>query len=154
MILTAMSVCSAGWENGGILHLSCERVLLTSALLPSTPPALVPTELQLTVPHLSYIDILPFPSMRNRIIAAMAIINEDDFRRDIAEQDLRCWGRSPWDSRGWELTEAFVDKWWFLMDESTVAGTNWWRRERGEPEIVWKGAMHGNGLPRTVEIVS
>lgn len=102
------------------------------------PPSLSPTPLQYSIAHLPLIDVLPFPSMRHRILQSEAILDLDDLRRDVLELGLKCWGRNPWNERGWELPKEFVEKWWFLIDERIVETTNFWRVERGEEALVWK----------------
>ena len=78
--------------------------------------------------------------MRDRIISAMAVIDEVDLRREfIFHGDVKCWGKTSWDPRGWELPPEFVDKWWLIIDEDIVEATNFWRRQRGEKALQWKG---------------
>jgi hypothetical protein len=142
---------AALWRNAYVLNISCAA---PSIFVPKPntklPPSLLQTALQTTVVHLPYIDVLPFPAMRSRIISALAIIDEDDLRRDLMDSGLRCWGRSPWDPRDWELQDEFTDKWWFLLDEEIVNLTNWWRSERGDDPLVWKGSKNP---PRIFELL-
>jgi hypothetical protein len=140
LILDAMPALAAFWANASLLQLNCKPILtISSTPSPSTPRSLAATSLQRAIPHLSYVDILPFPSMRDRILNAVSIIDEDDLCNDLVQEQIQCWSRFAWDSRGWELPASFVDKWWFLIDEEVVDSTNFWRRERGDPELVWRG---------------
>ncbi len=140
LMFHAMHVIAALWRNADTLRTSCAAMSVTT-LEPDVipPPSLSPTILQLTIPHLPLIDVLPFPFMRDRILQSQAIFDMDDFRRDILNQGVRCWGRNPWNERGWEFPKEFVEKWWFLLDQGMVDGTNFWRSEREEELLSWKG---------------
>lgn len=143
LMFHSMHVIPALWRNADALRLTCSSLsilVLDSTLTP--PPSLSPTSLQRSIPHLSLIDTLPFPSMRDKILQSQAILDLDDLRRDVLEMGLKCWGRNPWNERGWELSEEFLEKWWFLVDETIVDQTNFWRMERGEEVLVWKGSRN------------
>jgi len=55
---------------------------------------------------------------------------------DDLQSDVRVWGNSPWDEKGWEVGERFAVKWWFLMSEEVIAVANWWRGLRGERSLT------------------
>lgn len=108
----------------------------------SLPLSLRPTHLQLTVSHHPWIDILPFPEIRDNILRH----DEKSYRKEELCRDLRgfqavadgcggiiAWG-GPWDSRGWEVTEAFASKWpWVVKDcHELLESTNYWRAVRDE----------------------
>lgn len=132
------------WQNAIMLNLDCSDIWGTLALPEADggtgpPLALRPTMLQGVVPHHPIIDVLPFTTMRDRILGALSIIDMDTLRQDVVFSGMRCWGHRPWDARGWELPAAFVDKWWWLLDQEIVDMTNFWREEREEAPLVWKG---------------
>ncbi|KAL2801805.1 hypothetical protein BJX63DRAFT_416573 [Aspergillus granulosus] len=112
----------------------------------SIPIALRPTEIQKTIPHHPWLDFFPFPRMRDCLITASHLFDDDELCHDLmAFWDTRntgatliVWGQ-PWDPRNWEATEGFVRKWSWLLRGSTelLISTNYWRRQRGEPPIVW-----------------
>jgi len=33
-----------------------------------------------------------------------------------------------------------VEKWWWLLDEDIVTMTNFWREERADMPLVWRGS--------------
>ncbi|KPM42512.1 hypothetical protein AK830_g4075 [Neonectria ditissima] len=90
---------------------------------------LVPTDVQLTVPHHPTLDTIPWPSFRSKVIAAVhsdpPSIDREDFCLDLLNDGLRCWGFSngdslpsaaPWDARNWEAAPWFLEKWEHLTD--------------------------------------
>ncbi|CZR67239.1 uncharacterized protein PAC_17138 [Phialocephala subalpina] len=111
-----------------------------------------PCVTQLMYKHHPYIDILPFPTFRERIIklacADEPMIDEDDLCKDLSENDgLICWGSSlgggsavtgtgaPWDIRSWEAQPWFLKKWWILIggkEGEIYKQTQWWSEMRGE----------------------
>ncbi|KIN09148.1 hypothetical protein OIDMADRAFT_108131 [Oidiodendron maius Zn] len=110
-----------------------------------------PSATQLTICHHPYIDVLPFPTFRERLIrlacSDQPIINEDELCNDLENDGLICWGSSlgggssavgsgaPWDIRSWEAQDWFVKKWWILIggvDGEIFKQTQWWREMRGE----------------------
>ncbi|KAJ9144486.1 hypothetical protein NKR23_g5954 [Pleurostoma richardsiae] len=121
------------------------------ALPPSYPDSLTPTPLQVSELHHPWIDLLPWPTLRDRILHLSAgdLIDEDDLCHDIAEFDttqgssekaaLIVWG-APWDPRGWEASPSFLRKWgWILEDcEEILEATNYWREKRGEKKLPFR----------------
>ncbi|KAH8665394.1 hypothetical protein BGZ61DRAFT_366457, partial [Ilyonectria robusta] len=108
----------------------------------SLPLSLRPTHLQLTISHHPWIDILPFPEIRDNLLRH----DENSYCKKELCRDLRgfqavaggcggiiAWG-DPWDSRGWEVTEAFASKWpWVVKDcHKLLESTNYWRAVRDE----------------------
>ncbi|PLB52107.1 hypothetical protein P170DRAFT_401977 [Aspergillus steynii IBT 23096] len=111
------------------------------------PDSLRPTEVQRTVPHHPWLDFFPFPNMRDRLILAQDVIDEDDLCHDLmafwdtrnTQATLLVWGQ-PWEPRNWEVTEGFARKWgWLLLGspEALVASDSW-RRRRGERGLAWR----------------
>lgn len=98
------------------------------------PPPIVPTVQQQMVPHKPYVDMLPWSSLRDRILNSLTTINELEFVLDMA--DFKVWGSTPWDPMAWEVGPEFARKWWFLMDDGIMHATNFWRAQRGEEALV------------------
>ncbi|KAL2817895.1 hypothetical protein BDW59DRAFT_130169 [Aspergillus cavernicola] len=105
------------------------------------PVSLRPTEIQRTVPHHPWLDFFPFPRMRDCLITAAHLFDDEELCHDLmafwdtknSGATLLVWG-PPWDPRNWEVTEGFVRKWgWMLRGSSELlVSTNYWRRRRGE----------------------
>lgn len=126
---------------------SCpDREIMESKL----PPALRPTAIQRRIPHHPWLDLLPFPRMRDTLILAQdsiddeqlchdmsgrgsAVVQQSDRDAGIGETGILVW-QEPWDPAGWEVTRSFVQRWgWVLRDcPELLLSTNAWRRHRGE----------------------
>ena len=110
-----------------------------------------PCAAQLLYRHHPYIDVLPFPCFRERLIkltcAKEPMINEDELCNDLENDGLVCWGSclgsgssaigsgAPWDIRSWEAQDWFMKKWWVLIggaEGEIFKQTQWWREMRGE----------------------
>ncbi|EPE25475.1 hypothetical protein GLAREA_01387 [Glarea lozoyensis ATCC 20868] len=134
-----------------------------SFLLPkeqaSLPSNLEPTAVQMNVPHSSWLNMFPYPKIRDNLIARQYHFNQLDLCNDLwgewfiadlgnlvtprqptPEDDddvtagrtgMIVWGDS-WDPAGWEVTEAFVRKWAWVVEgcEEIFASTNVWRAKR------------------------
>lgn len=110
------------------------------------PPNLRPTPLQLSVEHHPWIDLFPWPVMRDNMIQALKypeIFDEDELCQDTSDYSvagrhpmLVIWGPA-WDPRSWEMTVPFLTKWGWLFSGcgSVLEATNHWRLRRGESVI-------------------
>ena len=114
-------------------------------------PDLRPTKAQITIAHPGYVDALPFPEVRSRIIELLAhdppLFDEDEFWQDIEKDALMCWGSisirpgnhttaggAPWNARSWEAKTWFLAKWSFVVggeDGELSKSSAWWREMRG-----------------------
>jgi hypothetical protein len=109
-----------------------------------------PCAAQLMQRHHPWIDVFPFPTLRERAIKLAyceePMIDEDDFCNDLTE-GLVCWGSvngdgssamgsgAPWDVRSWEAQPWFLKKWWIVIGDAEgeiYKQTQWWRQMRGE----------------------
>ncbi|OJJ97237.1 hypothetical protein ASPACDRAFT_8880, partial [Aspergillus aculeatus ATCC 16872] len=105
------------------------------------PPALEPTAIQRRVPHHPWLDLFPFPHLRDALILAQDCIDEDQLCHDMCGRDLEATGilvwTDPWDPMGWEVTEAFLSVWgWTVRDcHDLLRSTNLWRVRRGEKRL-------------------
>ncbi|KAL3481475.1 hypothetical protein BJX99DRAFT_148477 [Aspergillus californicus] len=123
------------------------------------PPSLRPTALQRASPHHPWLDIFPFPRMRDRLIRAGDHLDDDELCHDLtafwdtrrSNATLLVWG-APWDPQNWEATEGFLTKWgFFLLDSPELfSSTNKWRIQRGEKPLSRKrifGSIREHGPP-------
>jgi hypothetical protein len=126
--------------------------------LSTVPPlALAPTSLQKSTSHPAWIDIFPLAAFRDNLITASASDNFKEVEREFCADMLGslfhahksdgarhgehmgfvAW-ETPWDVRGWEMSQGFVDKWGWLLTGcgEMVEATNWWRNVRGEGRLA------------------
>jgi Domain of unknown function (DUF3425) len=119
------------------------------------PTSLIPTTLQQTIPHFPWIDLIPLAGLRDSLIRAGPRVEVHEFCVDMmgdmfniqslyhsgsasSQGGLLVWGDS-WLIESWEMTEGFVQKWGWLLDEGCeeiVRSTNRWREGRGEDVLV------------------
>lgn len=114
-------------------------------LIDSLPSSLRPTIFQLTIPHHPWIDLIPVPELRNRLLhldinsydAAELCRDMRGFQRVIdGRGGITVWGE-PWDPNGWEVSPAFAQKWSRIVQscDSLLESTNYWRGIRDEPAL-------------------
>ncbi|MCJ1374007.1 hypothetical protein MMC20_005237 [Loxospora ochrophaea] len=121
--------------------------LPTSPLLPSNYH---PTPLQKRFKHHPVLDLLPWPSVRSRILYVLNLLPVD-MRPPVAREDnmanvimrlildmkdsvggIRVQGTDPFDETNWELGQQFFENWWWAFDINVVRNSNLLRRRRGE----------------------
>ena len=112
-------------------------------------PDLAPSQIQREKPHALYIDMIPFPVFRDRIITMLSMdppaFDEDELRHDMEADGLMVWGSGismgkgvegmVRDRRNWECARWFFKKWKLLVNGSGLEEqSRWWRSMRGEQE--------------------
>lgn len=100
-----------------------------------------PSEAQITTLHHPYLDTLPFRDIRDNVIRLADQIDEDEFLIDSVTH-WTCWGGvagahtgTPWDSRSWEASDAFLQKWSVVVggpEGELARQSRWWKAMRGE----------------------
>lgn len=111
------------------------------ALRPSLPSALKPTQLQLSTAHNVYIDMIPSPSLRDRLIsvgparansflmeACTLVCHIEDTRQ------MTVWGEDWLNEISWEFSPAVLERFGpWLLGREWVQRANFWRKQRGAP---------------------
>jgi hypothetical protein len=108
LVLQAMDAITAFSHIASLLNFPSLCSSTQGYQIPSTmrtPRSLTPTLLQQPIPHYPYVDVLPFPSLRNRILAAALIINELEYCCDLRAEAFKVWGSTPWDPASWARKE-------------------------------------------------
>ncbi|KAK1754056.1 hypothetical protein QBC47DRAFT_385505, partial [Echria macrotheca] len=109
------------------------------------PPTWQPTTSQLLVPHHPLVDLLPWPTCRDRLISIMSLPLEArpppardelalvNFTYDMEDgaEGMRIWGDDPYDETSWEVGQVVFERWWFIFDRSVIERSNHWRQLRG-----------------------
>jgi hypothetical protein len=116
-----MNVWTALYLNGSMMGLNCSTAYPAKSqpVGSSVPSTLQPTALQLITIHPIWIDRFPFPDMRDNLINAVSLVEEEDFLRDLfcmSSFEIKA-GGAPWDPNSWVIGEAFCAKWGFLFTE-------------------------------------
>ncbi|KAJ9649919.1 hypothetical protein H2198_010759 [Neophaeococcomyces mojaviensis] len=112
-------------------------------LAPGLPYPLKPTQLQLTTPHHVYIDLVPSPTLRDRLIV-IGPANCNTFFMEACTiaceiedyGQMTIWGEDWLNEFSWEFSAAVLERWggWLLTDEWGQRA-NFWRRQRGHPTL-------------------
>ncbi|PYH34737.1 bZIP transcription factor [Aspergillus neoniger CBS 115656] len=159
--LSRMNVLRAAYQNALALGMTAEWLCLDDTIsifsldgphvVPKDhvgiPHSLRPTALQRATPHHPWLDVFPFPSMRDNLIRAGDDLDDDELCHDLtASWDTRSsnatllvWG-TPWDPGNWEVTEDFAKKWEVFLRgcPEILRSTNSWRARRGEKPLIWE----------------
>jgi hypothetical protein len=137
LVLTDMTAYGALAAIAQVLDLNCllRPGFHIQASVDKLPSPIAPTQLQNCVAHRPYVDMLPWPSLRDRLLRSITAINEDEFMTDMLNGSFKVWGSVPWDPMGWEVGEDFATRWWFLIDDGIIRTTNFWRAQRGEKPL-------------------
>jgi hypothetical protein len=115
-----------------------------AALAPTLPAQLKPTALQLQSPHHAYIDMIPSPSLRDRLIA-VGPANSNTFMTqactiacDIEDTgQMIVWGEDWLNEFAWEFSAAVLERWGgWLLPQEWGQRANFWRRQRGAPILA------------------
>jgi hypothetical protein len=121
----------------------------TSPPTDQLPTTWQPTATQLMVPHHPLIDLLPWPTARDRILCILSLPDEArppaargelalvNFAYDIEDgsEGIRIWGGDPYDETCWEVGQLAFSKWWFIFERSVIERSNYWRALRGAPPL-------------------
>jgi hypothetical protein len=113
-----------------------------------------PTAAQIMIPHHPLIDFLPWPSVRDRLLAIMALPSESrppsaagdlwflNFAYDLEDnaEGIRIYGGDPYDPESWEVGQKLFESWWFVFDRKVVERSNRWRELRGAPLLTAKSS--------------
>ncbi|KAL2416503.1 hypothetical protein ABEF95_012824 [Exophiala dermatitidis] len=123
------------------------------------PPNLQPTFNQITSPHHPIIDLLPWPSVRDKMIMVLSQPPEArpsaaaspmallEFVYDIEDtaEGIRIFGGDPFSSRNWEVGEKVFRSWWWLFDRDIIRRSNELRALRGASILGSLGSSSGSG---------
>ncbi|KAL5419981.1 hypothetical protein PMIN03_000197 [Paraphaeosphaeria minitans] len=111
------------------------------------PESLRPTMLQFTVEHHPWIDLFPFPRLRDNILVATEqamVCDEDELCHDMCHYSgsttpkagLIVWGDAS-NPCNWEVSPEFIKRWGYLLSGcmELMEATNHWRAMRSEKTI-------------------
>ncbi len=163
LVLEKFNVFRALLSNSFTLGFATEAHMKDDALSPfflkpseshwnfSLPVALRPTKLQRRVPHHPWIDLLPFPRMRDNLLLAGLTFDDMELCGDLVgmfstprgngNAGLVVWG-SAWSPNEWEITSEFLKRWSWTVEGcwELSESTNRWRARRGDMPLFRGGS--------------
>ncbi|KAK9478906.1 hypothetical protein V1514DRAFT_330107 [Lipomyces japonicus] len=103
----------------------------------AVPASLRPTVLQGEIPHIQYVDALPFEGLRDKLLIGLhtGSFDEIEFCTDLLNDGFRIWGNDPTLPMAWEVTEPFARKWRWLLDDCIIDIANFWSGQSRIPAI-------------------
>lgn len=112
----------------------------------SLPAPLRPTEFQLTTPHHAYIDILPSPSLRDKLIqnglqVSNAFMTQLSANTGEADQGgaVTIWGQDLLSETAWEFSATVLEQWGWVLGREWGQRANFWRHQRTAPLLpAWE----------------
>lgn len=160
---TAISpFCNPASSNNSILSPpSLQSGLSTSATSPASsvdltelPSHLLPTPTQRLIPHHPIIDLLPWPSTRDKLIQVfhlpvslrpetardpMGLLRLVYDMEDGGGEGMRITGCDPFEPSVWEIGQVVFERWWWAFEISVVERSNRARGNRGERILSLEG---------------
>lgn len=110
------------------------------------PSSLRPTLVQRTVPHESVIDSILHPELRDRMILLRGRFDLVDCLHDY-RRAVTIHGDDVLAHSNWEISESWLKRYKYLVDQATLNITNKWRRERGECELRLADFQETHAVP-------
>ncbi|KAN0071155.1 protein of unknown function (DUF3425) domain containing protein [Elaphomyces granulatus] len=132
------------------------RDLYGSELFPDLsgiPAHLHPTSTQRLLPHHPLLDLLPWPSTRDKLIQVFNVppylrppVARDPLgmvrlvydMEDPGGEGLSLSGQDPFEPRVWVIGQVMFDRWWWAFEANVINECNRFRRERGKDVLSLK----------------
>lgn len=126
----------------------------SSVDLTELPPHLLPTRTQCMIPHHPIIDLLPWPSTRDKLIQVfhlpvnlrpstaqdpMGLLRLVYDMEDGGGEGMRISGDDPFEPSVWEIGQVMFERWWWAFEISVVERCNRARGNRGERVLSLEG---------------
>ncbi|KAF2010525.1 hypothetical protein BU24DRAFT_356431 [Aaosphaeria arxii CBS 175.79] len=136
-----MNMKSLNLSSSWLFDENAVSAIYTGHFNGNVPDSLRPTHLQRTVEHHPWLDLFPFPAMRDNMLMAYNNFDENRLSGVLVgvcnsprtRQGLIIW-REAWDPYGWEATQEFHDNYGWLLKgcPELIQSSNSWRAQRGE----------------------
>jgi hypothetical protein len=126
----------------------------SSVDLTELPSHLLPTRTQRLIPHHPIIDLLPWPSTRDKLIQVfhlpvglrpetaqdpMGLVRLVYDMEDGGGEGVRISGDDPFEPSVWEIGQVVFERWWWAFEISVVERSNRARARRGERILLLDG---------------
>ncbi|KAJ6128152.1 hypothetical protein N7471_009369 [Penicillium samsonianum] len=114
------------------------------------PSHLQPTPTQRLIPHHPVLDLLPWPSTRDKLIQVfnlpvnlrpqtardpMGVVRLVYDMEDSSGEGLKVNGQDPFEPQEWEIGQLLFERWWWAFESIVVANSNCARRDRGKETL-------------------
>lgn len=124
----------------------------SSAVLPAH---LRPTATQILIPHHPILDLLPWPSTRDKLIrifklpphlrpksaqGPMGLVQLVQDMEDDSGEGVRPDSCDPFHACGWEIGQLMFEKWWWAFETEVVVRSNQARKKRGKNALTMQGS--------------
>lgn len=124
------------FKDQSVISSSSRHLAALRSLKDSLPDVLKPSRAQLDTPHYYEIDMIPSPSLRDRLMG----ISEDVARSFISEaheaDHITIWGDDALNEVAWEMSQSLLDRWGWLVGREWTLRANYWRQQRGAPLLA------------------
>ncbi|EIT76641.1 hypothetical protein BDV35DRAFT_351970 [Aspergillus flavus] len=119
----------------------------TNIDLETLPDHLRPTRTQVLISHHPILDLLPWPTARDKLIQVfnlpvnlrpksaqdpMGLVRLVYDMEDVGGEGIRVHSSDPFEMAGWEIGQLMFERWWWAFETDTVKRSNRRRIERGE----------------------
>lgn len=119
--------------------------------LTELPYHLLPTPTQRIIPHHPIIDLLPWPSTRDKLIHVfhlpvnlrpenaqdpLSLLRLVYDMEDDGGEGMRISGRDPFEPCAWEIGQVVFERWWWAFEIGVVERSNRTRVSRGESQLT------------------
>lgn len=145
LLVASTLACTDNIWNPAFTHV-VDASLSASLQLPGN---FQPVRAQLFIPHHPLFDILPWPSVRARLIQVFS--SPPEMRPPLARDPLavaymvydiddesdgfRIEGEDGLDEKAWIVGQKFFTNWWWALDRDIVQRSNDARSSRGQPRL-------------------
>ncbi|EAW20773.1 uncharacterized protein NFIA_113010 [Aspergillus fischeri NRRL 181] len=117
------------------------------------PRHLQPTTSQRLIPHHPILDLLPWPSTRDKLIQVFHLPPEMRPKsaqdpigllrfvydmEDVSGEGIKVRGGDPFAPEAWEVGQVVFERWWWAFDGEIVERSNCVRKWRGENQLMMR----------------
>jgi hypothetical protein len=117
------------------------------------PRHLEPTTSQRLIPHHPILDLLPWPSTRDKLIQVFHLPPEMRPKsaqdpigllrfvydmEDVSGEGIKVRGGDPFAPEAWEVGQVVFERWWWAFDGEIVERSNCVRRESGKDQLMMR----------------
>ena len=120
------------------------------------PLNLRPTRVQKTIQHHPIIDLMPWPTVRDKLIYVLSqpaqyrppkagsptALLEFVYDVEDSAEGVRIWGEDPYSDQSWEVGEKVFKNWWWAFDANVIRRSNQLRQSRGA-KLLGEGSILG-----------